>query len=206
MGGLRWATAGESHGRALVAMVEGIPADVALTSADIVAGLARRRVGHGRGARMTVETDEVTLTAGVWRGRTLGSPIAIEIANAEWPAWREVMSPDPGPVPPSARAEPLTRPRPGHADLPGMLKYGHEDARAVLERSSARETAARVAAGTVATALLGQALGVQIVAHVVRLGDVAADDAAPRPTPADAPALDASPVRTVDGALATRMM
>ncbi|MDR1152200.1 MAG: chorismate synthase [Bifidobacteriaceae bacterium] len=206
MGELRWATAGESHGRALIAMIEGLPADVALTSTDIAAGLARRRAGHGRGARMALERDEVTLTAGVWRGRTLGSPIAIEIANTEWPAWREVMSPDPGPIPDGERAEPLRRPRPGHADLPGMLKYGHEDARAVLERSSARETAARVAAGTVAAALLDQALGVRIVAHVVRLGAVAADDAGPRPTPADAPALDASPLRTLDGALAARMM
>ncbi|MDR0431831.1 MAG: chorismate synthase [Bifidobacteriaceae bacterium] len=206
MGTVTWRTAGESHGEALVGIIEGIPAGVAVSSADIAAGLARRRAGHGRGARMALEADQLRLLGGVWRGRTLGSPIAIEIANTEWPVWRETMSPDPAPVPDSKRAEPLTRPRPGHADLAGMLKYGHSDARAVLERSSARETAARVALGTVAARLLDQALGVQIVSHVVGIGQVLPDDAAPHPTPADAPALDASPVRAVDGALASRLM
>jgi chorismate synthase len=198
-------TAGESHGPALVAVIEGMPAGVAVGVGDVELALARRRAGHGRGARMRLETDRVRLLAGVWRGATLGSPVAVEIANAEWPQWERTMSPHPGPPPPEARAEPLTRPRPGHADLPGMLKFGHTDARAILERASARETAARVAVGAFASALLDQALGVRIVAHVVRVGQVAADDGGPRPGPSDAPALDSSPLRTLDSGLAARM-
>ncbi|MDR1426144.1 MAG: chorismate synthase [Bifidobacteriaceae bacterium] len=207
---LRWMTAGESHGPALVAVMEGMPAGVALTSGDIEAALARRRAGHGRGARMGFEADRLRMVSGLWRGQTLGSPIALEIANSEWPKWEQILSPDPAPDPApvldDARAAPLTRPRPGHADLPGMLKYGHTDARAVLERSSARETAARVALGAVAAALLDQALGVRIVAHVVRLGAVSRDDDGPRPGPDARASLDASPMRTLDGALAQRMM
>src|SRR5579875_1733447 len=171
----RWLTAGESHGRALVAICEGVPAGVRVTSRDIAAALARRRAGYGRGARMTFEQDEVELTGGVRHGVTLGGPVAIRIGNTEWPKWQEVMSPDP--VDPEvigrlARNAPLTRPRPGHADLAGMQKYGHADARPVLERASARETAARVALGEVARRLLGQVLGVEILSHVVAIGTV----------------------------------
>jgi chorismate synthase len=155
---------------------------------------------------MSFEADEVRVLGGLWRGLTLGSPVAIEIANSEWPRWERTMSVDPAPVPDEARAAPLRRPRPGHADLAGMLKYGHDDARAVLERSSARETAARVALGAVAAALLDQVFGVRIVAHVVRLGSVAASDAAPRPGPSHAATLDASPVRTLDTDLERRMI
>ncbi|EPI59285.1 putative chorismate synthase, partial [Gardnerella vaginalis JCP8066] len=149
---LRWQTAGESHGEALVAMIEGMPAGVKITSADIVSALARRRLGYGRGARMKFEQDKVRLLTGVRHGVTLGSPIAIEIANSEWPKWVEVMSADPldHDLPKEGRNAPLSRPRPGHADLTGMRKYGFSDSREVLERSSARETASRVALGAVA--------------------------------------------------------
>ncbi len=169
----RWLTAGESHGRALVAICEGVPAGVGSAPSDIAAALARRRAGYGRGARMTFEQDEVELTGGVRHGRTLGGPLAIRVANTEWPKWETVMSADP--VPPSdldglARNAPLTRPRPGHADLAGMQKYGFDDARPVLERASARETAARVALGEVARRLLSQVLGVRILSHVVAIG------------------------------------
>ncbi len=147
---LRFLTAGESHGRALVVVVEGMPAGLLVTAEDLQRGLARRRLGYGRGPRMRFEADEVTLLGGVRHGRTLGSPIAVEIANTEWPKWEEEMSPAPG-----LPSKVLTQPRPGHADLAGMLKYGFADARDVLERASARETAARVAAGTIAKLLLG---------------------------------------------------
>ncbi len=194
---LRWTTAGESHGRALVAVLEGMVAGVTVTSEDIAAQLARRRLGYGRGARMKFERDQVTILAGVRHGSTLGGPIAVEIANTEWPKWEEVMAPDP--VDPAvlsdvARNAPLTRPRPGHADYAGMLKYGFDDARPVLERASARETAARVAAGTVARQFLRQALGVEVLSHVVSIGASAPYDGPP-PQPDDLPAIDASPVR-----------
>ncbi|MDI3315113.1 MAG: chorismate synthase [Mycobacterium sp.] len=197
---LRWITAGESHGRALVAVLEGMVAGVAVTSDDIATQLARRRLGYGRGARMTFERDQVTLLAGVRHGRTLGGPIAIEIANTEWPKWETVMAADP--VDPDAlaglaRNAPLTRPRPGHADYAGMLKYGFEDARPVLERASARETAARVAAGTVARLFLRQALGVEVLSHVISIGASVPYDGPP-PQPGDLPAIDASPVRAFD--------
>src|SRR6201991_3737927 len=169
---LRWTTAGESHGRALVAVVEGMVAAVPLTSAEIARPLARRRLGYGRGARMKFEQDQVTMLAGVRPGVTLGGPVAIEIGNTEWPKWETVMAPDP--VDPAdldvARNAPLTRPRPGHADYAGMLKYGFDDARPVLERASARETAARVAAGTIAREFLRQALGVEVISHVISIG------------------------------------
>src|ERR671927_391504 len=170
---LRWTTAGESHGRALVAMVEGMVAGVHVTSDDIAGQLARRRLGYGRGARMKFEQDQVTMLAGVRHGVTLGGPVAIEIGNTEWPKWETVMAADP--VDPAeladiARNAPLTRPRPGHADYAGMLKYGFDDARPVLERASARETAARVAAGTVARAFLREALGVEVVSHGLPVG------------------------------------
>ena len=160
---LRWITAGESHGRALVAVVEGMVAGVGVTSTEIADELARRRLGYGRGARMAFERDAVTVLSGVRHGITLGGPIAIEIGNTEWPKWETVMAADPvdpSELADSARNAPLTRPRPGHADYAGMLKYGFDDARPVLERASARETAARVAAGTVARLFLRQALGV----------------------------------------------
>jgi chorismate synthase len=205
---VRWLTAGESHGRALVAIVEGVPAGVQVTTADIAAALARRRAGYGRGARMKFEQDEVEITAGVRHGRTLGGPVAIRIANTEWPKWRTVMSPDP--VDPAeldglARAAPLTRPRPGHADLVGMQKYGHDDARPVLERSSARETAARVALGEVARRFLRQALGVEIVSHVIAIGAVSVPDGPP-PSPLDSERNDADPVRCADPVTSEKMV
>jgi chorismate synthase len=205
---LRWLTAGESHGRALVAIIEGVPAGVQVTTADIAAALARRRAGYGRGARMKFEQDEVEITAGVRHGRTLGGPVAIRIANTEWPKWETVMSPDP--VDPArleglARAAPLTRPRPGHADLAGMQKYGHGDARPVLERSSARETAARVALGEVARRFLRQALGVEIVSHVIAIGQVTAAEG-DVPGPGDTERTDADPVRCLDPATSEKMV
>jgi chorismate synthase len=204
----RWLTAGESHGRALVAICEGVPAGVQVTTEDIAAALARRRAGYGRGARMTFERDEVELTAGVRHGRTLGGPVAIRVANTEWPKWETVMAADP--VDPAvlegqARNAPLTRPRPGHADLAGMQKFGHQDARPVLERASARETAARVALGEVARRLLSQVLGVEILSHVVALGPIAVPDGV-MPGPRDLAAIDADPVRCADPATSELMV
>jgi len=198
---LRWLTAGESHGPALVAILEGMPAGVAVTTAHIDADLARRRLGVGRGARQSFEADKVTLQGGVRHGLSQGGPIAIEVANSEWPKWSEVMSADP--VAPEileglGRNAPLTRPRPGHADLVGMQKYGFDDARPVLERASARETAARVALGSVARAFLSQAAGIEIVSHVISIGGVAVADGARLPGPGDALAVDADPVRAFD--------
>ncbi len=204
----RWLTAGESHGRALVAVCEGVPSGVRLTTEDLAAALARRRGGYGRGARMTFEQDEVELTAGVRHGITLGGPIAIRIANTEWPKWETVMSADPvdeAVLAGQARNAPLTRPRPGHADLAGMQKFGHTDARPVLERASARETAARVALGEVARRLLRQVLGVEILSHVVALGPVKAPDGAV-PGPHDQAAIDADPVRCADPATSQAMV
>lgn len=205
---LRWQTAGESHGEALVAMIEGLPAGVRIASSDVVAALARRRLGYGRGARMKFEQDKVRLLTGVRHGVTLGSPIAVEIANTEWPKWTEVMSADPldHEIEKVGRNAPLSRPRPGHADLTGMRKYGFNDAREVLERSSARETASRVALGAIADAFLQQALGVRTVAHVVGIGGVYANKSLALPTPDDVAALDASPVRTLDKDAESRMM
>src|SRR6478672_10901823 len=206
---LRWTTAGESHGRALVAMVEGMVAGVHVTSQDIAGQLARRRLGYGRGARMKFEQDQITLLAGLRHGLTLGGPIAIEIGNTEWPKWETVMAADP--VDPAALADsaarnaPLTRPRPGHADYAGMLKYGFDDARPVLERASARETAARVAAGTVARAFLRQALGVEVVSHVVSIGASTPYDGPP-PLASDLATIDASPVRAFDKDAEARMI
>jgi chorismate synthase len=196
---LRWTTAGESHGRALVAVVEGMVAGVHVTSDGIAGQLARRRLGYGRGARMKFEQDQVTMLAGIRHGLTLGGPIAIEIGNTEWPKWETVMAPDP--VDQSeldvARNAPLTRPRPGHADYAGMLKYGFDDARPVLERASARETAARVAAGTIARAFLKEALGVEVVSHVISIGASKPYDGPP-PLASDLAAIDGSPVRAFD--------
>jgi chorismate synthase len=191
---LRFLTAGESHGKALVVIVEGLPAGLAVEASDVAAELARRRLGYGRGPRMRFEADEITLLGGIRHGRTLGSPVAIEIGNTEWPKWTEEMSPEPGAPGPG---KVLTQPRPGHADLAGMLKYGFEDARDVLERASARETAARVAAGTLAKLLLQQ-LGASIVSHIVALGDVATPADSPRPGPDDLEKVDNSVVRCFD--------
>jgi chorismate synthase len=188
---LRFLTAGESHGPALVVVVEGLPAGLPITIEDVASELARRRLGFGRGPRMRFEQDELEFLGGVRHGRTLGSPVAIVVRNTEWPKWQEEMSPAPG-----ATEKPLRQPRPGHADLVGMQKYGFDDARDVLERASARETAARVAAGAVAKQLLAQ-LGVSVISHVLSLGDVRAD-AERRPKPADLEAVDASPVRCFD--------
>ncbi len=204
----RWLTAGESHGRALVAVCEGVPSGVQVSTGDIAAALARRRAGYGRGARMTFEQDEVELTAGVRHGRTLGGPVAIRVANTEWPKWETVMSADP--VDPAvldglARNAPLTRPRPGHADLAGMQKYGHTDARPVLERASARETAARVALGEVARRLLSQVLGIEILSHVVSIGGTKIPDGV-MPGPADKAAIDADLVRCADPATSQAMV
>ncbi|WP_163798558.1 chorismate synthase [Mycolicibacterium sediminis] len=204
---LRWTTAGESHGRALVAVVEGMVAGVHVTSDDIAGELKRRRLGYGRGARMKFEADEVTILAGVRHGVTLGGPIAIQIGNTEWPKWETVMAPDPVDAADLdvARNAPLTRPRPGHADYAGMLKYGFDDARPVLERASARETAARVAAGTLARAFLRQALGVEVLSHVVSIGASAPYDGPP-PRPEDLAAIDDSPVRAYDKAAEEAMI
>jgi chorismate synthase len=197
---LRWLTAGESHGPLLVAILEGLPAHVSVTTDDVRDALARRRQGHGRGARMKFEQDEVRFVGGVRHGETIGGPVAIEIANTEWPKWEQVMAADP--VDPVvldalARNAALTRPRPGHADLVGMQKYAFEEARPVLERASARETAARVALGRVAGAFLHQAVGARLVSHVVELGGVPAP-AGVIPTPDDGGYLDDDPVRCLD--------
>ncbi len=205
----RWLTAGESHGRAIVAVCDGVPAGVRVTSDDVAAALARRRAGYGRGARMKFEQDEVELTGGVRHGVTLGGPVAIRVGNTEWPKWETVMSPDP--VPPDelegqARNAPLTRPRPGHADLAGMQKFGHSDARPVLERASARETAARVALGEVARRLLQQVLGVRIFSHVVALGSVSVPDGGAVPVPEDLPRIDEDPVRCADATVSATMV
>ncbi|MFB6721361.1 chorismate synthase [Kribbella sp. NPDC056345] len=197
---LRWLTAGESHGQALVAVLEGLPAGVQVTTDDVADALARRRLGYGRGARMKFERDEVTFLGGFRHGVTMGSPCAIQVGNTEWPKWQQVMSADP--VDPAtladlARNAPLTRPRPGHADLAGMQKYGFDEARPVLERASARETAARVALGEVAARFLRQAYGVTIVSHVVELGTVKAPYGV-IPSYADVAKLDEDPVRCLD--------
>ncbi len=196
---LRYLTAGESHGKALVVIVEGLPAGLEVTVEELGAELARRRLGYGRGPRMRFEVDELTFVGGVRHGRTLGSPVAVEITNTEWPKWIEEMDPAPG-----ATAKRLTRPRPGHADLQGMQKYGFGDARDVLERASARETAARVAAGCLAKALLAR-VGVAVISHVVAMGP-AVSKATERPLPADLERVDASSVRCFDSAAEAAMV
>lgn len=205
---LRWQTAGESHGEALVAMIEGVPAGVEVTSDDIRGALARRRLGYGRGARMKFEQDQVRLLTGVRHGSTLGSPIAIEIGNTEWPKWTEVMSADPldHEIAREGRNAPLSRPRPGHADLTGMRKYGFDDARPVLERSSARETASRVALGEVAARFLEQVASIRTVSHVLSIGGAGVEGQSVDPTPDDVERLDASPVRTLDSDAEARMI
>lgn len=194
---LRWITAGESHGPGLAAVLEGMVAGVQVTTADLSEQLARRRLGFGRSPRMGFEQDAVEIVGGVRHGLTQGGPIAVHIANSEWPKWEKVMAADPvdeAELADLARNEPLTRPRPGHADLPGMLKYGFDEARPVLERASARETAARTALGTVARAYLRQLLGAEVISHVVSIGSAEAP-AGPMPQPQDLAAIDESPVR-----------
>lgn len=198
---LRWLTAGESHGPGLVAILEGLPAGVSITTGQIDVALARRRLGAGRGARQSFEADRVTVMGGVRHGQTQGGPVALEVANSEWPKWEEVMSTDP--VDPDhlaglARNAPLTRPRPGHADLAGMQKYGFEDARPVLERASARETAARVALGAFAKAFLKQSLGVEVFSHVIAIGGAGNARQEELPLPSDLAKIDADPVRAFD--------
>ena len=205
---LRWLTAGESHGPALVAVLEGLPAGVSTSSSALGDELARRRLGHGRGARMAFERDEVEFLGGVRHGLTMGGTVSVRVGNTEWPKWETVMAPDP--VDPVAleglaRNAPLTRPRPGHADLVGMQKYGFDDARPVLERASARETAARVALGAVAKAFLLQAYGIEVISHVVSVGSAQVGPG-PLPAPQDLPVVDASPVRVFDAAAGERLV
>ena len=204
---LRWLTAGESHGPELVAILEGLPAGVPVTTAEIQESLARRRLGYGRGARMQFEQDEVSLSGGVRHGLTMGGPVAITVANTEWPKWQDVMSADPvGPEKlTGARAEKLTRPRPGHADFAGMQKYGFLDSRPILERASARETAARVALGRVASNFL-DSLGIRLITHTVAIGTVQAADGSNSPTPEDLARIDADPLRAFDAELSSRMV
>ena len=204
---LRWLTAGESHGPSLTAVLEGLPAGVEISAGQLATALARRRLGYGRGARMKLELDEVTFTGGVRHGKTMGGPIAIVIANTEWPKWEQVMSPDV--VAPElltgARAEALTRPRPGHADFTGMQKYGFLDSRPVLERASARETAARVALGEVASTFL-RALDIQLITHTVSIGTVMAKAEMALPKPTDLEAIDADPLRAFNQELSAEMV
>jgi len=215
---LRWLTAGESHGPALLATIEGLPAGVEVTTSDVAVALARRRLGFGRGARMAFEQDAVEFLGGVRHGVTMGSPVAIRVGNSEWAKWETVMSPDPvgaddlaaandvGAPQEIARNKPLTRPRPGHADLVGMQKYGFDEARPVLERASARETAARVALGAVASAFLGQAYGITLVSHTVAIGTARVSPDADLPRADQVEALDADPVRTLDPAGSAAMV
>jgi chorismate synthase len=204
---LRWMTAGESHGPELVAVMEGLPAGVPVGLDLIRADLARRKLGYGRGARQKFEEDELAISGGVRFGLSMGSPIALRIGNTEWPRWVEVMSPEPVDLDslPKGRGAPLTRPRPGHADLVGMQKYGFDESRNVLERASARETAARVALGAIARSFLSE-LGVELVAHTLSIGAVRVPDDAPLPVPADVDRLDADPLRCFDPATSARMV
>ena len=205
---LRWLTAGESHGPALVGVLEGVPAGVQVTTKDIGDDLARRRLGVGRGARMAFERDEVELLGGVRHGLTIGGPVAIRIGNTEWPKWETVMAADPvdeDVLAGQARNAPLTRPRPGHADLVGMQKYGFDDARPVLERASARETAARVALGSVARALLRQVGGIEVLSHVVAIGRAQVPEGT-IPQPGDLARIDDDPVRCLDAGASAAML
>jgi chorismate synthase len=205
---LRWLTAGESHGPALCAILEGLPAGVRVTTDDLVTALARRRLGYGRGARMSFERDEVSFLGGVRHGVTIGAPVAVRVGNTEWPKWEQVMAADPiasDVLDGLARNAPLTRPRPGHADLAGMQKYGFDEARPVLERASARETAARVALGAIGARFLEQAYGVRMVSHTVAVGTVAAPEGVV-PAPDDVERLDEDPLRCYDHASSARMV
>lgn len=204
---LRWLTAGESHGPELTAVIEGLPSGVPVTTPMISVALERRRLGYGRGARMKFEQDEVTISGGVRHGFTMGGPVAISVGNSEWPKWQDVMSADPVDADKltGARAEALTRPRPGHADFTGMQKYGFLDSRPVLERASARETAARVALGAVASSFLSE-LGISVLSHTVALGTVSVPTSAALPRPTDVAALDSDPLRCFDNATSVAMV
>ena len=205
---LRWLTAGESHGPLLVGVLEGLPAHVPVTTELIARDLGRRRLGIGRGARMKFEADEVRIVGGVRHGESLGGPVAIEVGNTEWPKWVDVMAADPvdqARLDELARNARLTRPRPGHADLAGMQKYDWDESRPILERASARETAARVALGAVAKSFLREVLGAEVLSHVVELGTVAVPSGSPVPGPGDLDAIDADPARCFDPATAARM-
>ena len=205
---MRWLTAGESHGQALSAILEGIPASVEITTADIDQHLKRRRLGYGRGARQNFEADKVTILGGVRLGLTQGGPIAIQVGNSEWPKWEKVMSADPVPkdeIENLARNAPLTRPRPGHADLVGMQKYDLDDARPILERASARETAARVALGAVARKFLEQSVGITILSHVLSIGKVRVPEGTALPTAQDMERIDQDQVRCADPATSAAM-
>jgi chorismate synthase len=206
---MRWLTAGESHGQALSAIVEGIPASVSITTADIDYHLQRRRLGVGRGARQNFEADKVTILGGVRLGLTQGGPIAIQVGNSEWPKWEKVMSADLVPedeIKDLARNAPLTRPRPGHADLVGMQKYDFDDARPILERASARETAARVALGAVARNFLEQSVGITILSHVLSIGSVRVPDETALPQASDMKLIDEDPVRCADAQTSKAMI
>jgi chorismate synthase len=206
---MRWLTAGESHGRALSAIIEGIPASVQVTTADIDYHLARRRLGVGRGARQNFEADKVTILGGIRLGLTQGGPISIQVANSEWPKWEKVMSADPVPeeeIKDLGRNAPLSRPRPGHADLVGMQKYDFDDARAILERASARETAARVALGAVARAFLTQTCGITVLSHVLSIGSVRVPEDTKLPSAGDMKLIDEDPVRCADASTSAAMI
>ncbi len=206
---MRFITAGESHGQALSAIVEGLPAHISITTADIDFHLARRRLGVGRGARQNFEADKVTILGGVRLGISQGGPISIQVGNSEWPKWEKVMSADPVPldeIEKLARNAPLTRPRPGHADLVGMQKYDFDDARPILERASARETAARVALGAIARNFLEQAIGIKILSHVVSIGSVRIPEEMDLPSQDDMNRIDEDPVRCADPATSARMI
>jgi len=206
---MRWLTAGESHGQALSAIVEGIPASVEITTADIDFHLARRRLGVGRGARQSFEADKVTILGGVRLGLTQGGPISVQIGNSEWPKWEKIMSADPvalEEIETLARNAPLTRPRPGHADLVGMQKYGLDDARPILERASARETASRVALGAIARSFLEQSVGITILSHVLSIGGVRVPSGTALPQAGDMQRIDDDPVRCADAATSELMI
>ena len=206
---MRWLTAGESHGPALSAIIEGIPASVQITTADIDYHLARRRLGVGRGARQNFEADKVTILGGIRLGLTQGGPISIQVANSEWPKWEKVMSADPVPeeeIKDLGRNAPLSRPRPGHADLVGMQKYDFDDARAILERASARETAARVALGAVARAFLSQTCGITVLSHVLSIGYVRVPENTVLPSEGDMKRIDEDPVRCADSKTSAAMI
>jgi len=206
---VRWLTAGESHGPALSAIIEGIPASVEISSKYIDFHLARRRLGFGRGARQNFEADKISILGGIRLGLTQGGPISIQVGNSEWPKWEKVMSADPIPdeeIKDLARNAPLTRPRPGHADLVGMQKYDLDDARPILERASARETAARVALGAVARAFLEQSVGVTILSHVVSIGSVRIPDGTKLPEKTDMARIDQDQVRCADPATSVKMI
>ena len=206
---MRWLTAGESHGPALSAIIEGIPASVQITTADIDYHLARRRLGVGRGARQNFEADKVTILGGIRLGLTQGGPISIQVANSEWPKWEKVMSADPVPeeeIKDLGRNAPLSRPRPGHADLVGMQKYDFDDARAILERASARETAARVALGAVSRAFLQQTCGITVLSHVLSIGSVRVPENTQLPSAGDMKRIDEDPVRCADSQTSAAMI